>query len=82
MPRIARCIEGRALSLEEGERYLAEQLILDGGGLTVAIYSWNPVMATWGTDPAAMVEDLSLEEADAFVARFNGESSTTPGREW
>lgn len=72
-------IGGQRLTLEQGQRYIAERPFLgaDEHVTTVTIYNCE-------TDAAAIVlPEMPRAEADAFIQAFNGEpSGFSHGRVW
>jgi hypothetical protein len=74
MPAVTRTIAGREITLEPGVRYVAQQLLEDGGVVTISIHRWDPFSLASEPEPAARIEGLSLDEADRFVVEFRAES--------
>lgn len=70
-------VAGHKLSLEQGQRFVAERPFLSASDRTATVTIYN-----CDTDEAvARIPDLPREEADALVLAFNGGTSGR-GRTW
>ena len=72
MGQLTKEIAGRELTLEAGVRFVAQQLLEEGGVVTVSIHRWDPFAVTSEDESALSIQGLSLDEADRLVAAFDG----------
>lgn len=75
-----RSIAGLNLELEVGARYRAEPTEVFGQ-FGVRIHRWNRRSRDWERFPAARLDELTPDRADAFVTEFNGTNGLL-GRIW